>query len=280
MKLLRYGDKGAEKPGLLTSDGHIRDLSGVVADISGDVLSSDGLARIAGLDHGTLPVVGGAPRLGACVSCIGKIICVGLNYTDHAAESGMEVPTEPVIFYKATSSLVGPDDDVLIPRGSEKTDWEVELGVVIGTRASYVSEQDALDHVAGYCVINDLSERDFQLNRGGGWLKGKGCDTFCPLGPWLVTTDEVSDPHSLKMTLSVNGHRYQDGSTATMIYKVPYLVSYISQFMTLEPGDVISTGTPAGVGLGQNPPVFLKAGDVMTLEIEGLGSQTQTVRAA
>lgn len=280
MKLLRFGDRKAEKPGLLSRDGRIRDLSGVVEDIGGNVLSPEGLKQIAALDHEALPVVEGEPRLGPCVSGIGKIICIGLNYSDHAAESGMEVPTEPKIFYKATSSVVGPNDDVLIPRGSEKTDWEVELGVVIGKHTSYVTEKDAMNHIVGYCVINDLSERDFQLYRGGDWLKGKGCDTFGPLGPWLVTKDEIPDPHALKMSLDVNGHRYQDGSSATMIYKVPYLVSYLSQFMSLEPGDVISTGTPAGVGLGQKPPVYLKDGDVISLEIEGLGGQTQHVKRA
>jgi 2-keto-4-pentenoate hydratase/2-oxohepta-3-ene-1,7-dioic acid hydratase in catechol pathway len=216
-------------------------------------------------------------RLGPCVNGVGKIICVGLNYSDHAAESGMEVPEEPVIFFKATSSLSGPNDDVLLPPGSEKSDWEVELGIVIGKEAKYVSEADALDHVAGFCVINDLSERAFQLETSGQWVKGKSCDTFCPLGPWLVTRDEVGDYDNLKMTLDVNEHRYQNGSTSTMIFKVPFIVSYLSQFMSLQPGDVISTGTPPGVGLGQNPPTYLKAGDVMKLSIEGLGEQTQHV---
>ena len=277
MKLLRYGPKGAEAPGILGADGHIRDLSGIVSDINTAVLGDDSLKRLAAIDPNDLPIVEGTPRLGPCVSGVGKIICIGLNYSDHAAESGMEVPPEPVIFFKATSAIIGPNDDVYIPRASEKTDWEVELAVVIGERASYVSEDDAMNHVAGYCVFNDLSERAFQLERSGQWVKGKSCDTFGPLGPWLVTKDEVADPHNLHMTLDVNGHRYQDGSSATMVYQIPHLVHYLSQFMTLEPGDVISTGTPPGVGLGQNPQVYLKEGDVMDLSIEGLGSQRQTV---
>ncbi len=277
MKLLRYGPKGAEAPGILGADGQIRDLSGIVSDINTAVLGDDSLKRLAAIDPNDLPIVEGTPRLGPCVSGVGKIICIGLNYSDHAAESGMEVPPEPVIFFKATSAIIGPNDDVYIPRASEKTDWEVELAVVIGERASYVSEDDAMNHVAGYCVFNDLSERAFQLERSGQWVKGKSCDTFGPLGPWLVTKDEVADPHNLHMTLDVNGHRYQDGSSATMVYQIPHLVHYLSQFMTLEPGDVISTGTPPGVGLGQNPQVYLKEGDVMDLSIEGLGSQRQTV---
>ena len=277
MKLLRYGPKGAEAPGILGADGHIRDLSGIVSDINTAVLGDESLKRLAAIDPNDLPIVEGTPRLGPCVSGVGKIICIGLNYSDHAAESGMEVPPEPVIFFKATSAIIGPNDDVYIPRASEKTDWEVELAVVIGERASYVSEDDAMNHVAGYCVFNDLSERAFQLERSGQWVKGKSCDTFGPLGPWLVTKDEVADPHNLHMTLDVNGHRYQDGSSATMVYQIPHLVHYLSQFMTLEPGDVISTGTPPGVGLGQNPQVYLKEGDVMDLSIEGLGSQRQTV---
>ena len=277
MKLLRYGPKGAEAPGILGADGQIRDLSGIVSDINTAVLGDDSLKRLAAIDPNDLPIVKGTPRLGPCVSGVGKIICIGLNYSDHAAESGMEVPPEPVIFFKATSAIIGPNDDVYIPRASEKTDWEVELAVVIGERASYVSEDDAMNHVAGYCVFNDLSERAFQLERSGQWVKGKSCDTFGPLGPWLVTKDEVADPHNLHMTLDVNGHRYQDGSSATMVYQIPHLVHYLSQFMTLEPGDVISTGTPPGVGLGQNPQVYLKEGDVMDLSIEGLGSQRQTV---
>lgn len=280
MKLLRYGLKGEEKPGLLGPDGEIRDLSGHVKDIDGAALDAAVLARLSTIDVGALPVAPNPPRLGPCVAGVGKIICIGLNYSDHAAESGMDVPSEPVIFFKATSAIVGPNDDVLIPKGSEKTDWEVELGVVIGKHASYVDEKDALDYVAGYCVINDLSERAFQLERAGQWVKGKSCDTFAPLGPWLVTKDEVDDPHQLKMTLDVNGRRYQDGSSSTMVFKIPHLVSYLSQFMSLQPGDIISTGTPPGVGLGQKPPVYLKDGDVMELSIEALGAQRQQVRQA
>ena len=280
MKLVRYGHPGCERPGLVDSSGILRSLIDVIDDIDGSALSRSRLAHLTQVNVEELPVVGGEQRLGPCVGGVGKIICIGLNYSDHAAESGMEVPEEPVIFFKATSAIVGPDDDVLIPRGSEKTDWEVELGVVIGERASYIPEAEAMDHVAGYCIVNDLSERAFQLERSGQWVKGKSCDTFAPLGPWLVTTDEIDDPHALKMTLDVNGHRYQDGSTATMVFKIPFLVSYLSQFMTLEPGDVISTGTPPGVGLGQNPPVYLREGDVMQLEIAGLGTQTQHVKRA
>ena len=280
MKLVRYGNKGSEAPGLLGADGQIRDLSGIVSDIDGPALGEHSIEKLAALDPSALPVVEGNPRLGPCVSGVGKIICIGLNYSDHAAESGMEVPPEPVIFFKATSAIIGPNDDVYIPRASEKTDWEVELAVVIGERASYVEEADAMKHVAGYCVFNDLSERAFQLERSGQWVKGKSCDTFGPLGPWLVTKDEVADPHNLHMTLDVNGHRYQDGSSATMVYQIPFLIHYLSQFMTLEPGDVISTGTPPGVGLGQTPQVYLKEGDVMDLSIEGLGSQRQTVHQA
>lgn len=280
MKLVRYGHPGRERPGLIDVSGNLRSLTGFVDDIVGSALSHSRLAHFKQMDVEDLPVVEGEQRLGPCVGGVGKIICIGLNYSDHAAESGMDVPEEPVIFFKATSAIIGPDDDVHIPRGSEKTDWEVELGVVIGERASYISEAEAMDHVAGYCVVNDLSERAFQLERSGQWVKGKSCDTFAPLGPWLVTTDEIEDPHDLKMTLDVNGHRYQDGSTATMIFKIPFLVSYLSQFMTLEPGDVISTGTPPGVGLGQNPPVYLREGDIMHLEIKGLGTQTQHVKQA
>ena len=280
MKLVRYGNKGSEAPGLLGADGQIRDLSGIISDIDGPALGEGSIEKLAALAPNTLPVVEGNPRLGPCVSGVGKIICIGLNYSDHAAESGMEVPPEPVIFFKATSAIIGPNDDVYIPRASEKTDWEVELAVVIGERASYVTEADAMKHVAGYCVFNDLSERAFQLERSGQWVKGKSCDTFGPLGPWLVTKDEVADPHNLHMTLDVNGHRYQDGSSATMVYQIPFLIHYLSQFMTLEAGDVISTGTPPGVGLGQTPQVYLKEGDVMDLSIEGLGSQRQTVHQA
>lgn len=277
MKLLRYGEPGREKPGLLDSAGVIRDLSGVVADIAGDTLLPEGLARLAALDPASLPAVDGSPRLGPCVAGTGKFICIGLNYSDHAAETGATVPPEPIIFMKATSAIVGPDDAIEIPRGSEKTDWEVELGVVIGKTAKYVSEEDAMDHVAGYCVINDVSERAFQIERHGQWTKGKSCDTFGPTGPWLVTKDEVADPQNLAMWLEVNGHRYQNGSTATMVYGVRHLVSYLSRFMSLRPGDIISTGTPPGVGLGLKPPVYLKPGDVVTLGIEGLGSQRQQV---
>jgi len=280
MKLLRWGPKGQEKPGLLDADGTIRDLSGVVDDIAGEVLSQAGLDRLRGIDPATLPAVDGDPRLGACVGRIGKMLCIGLNYADHAAESGMPVPPEPVLFFKATSAIVGPNDDVEVPRGSSRTDWEVELGVVIGTRAKYVDEADAMRHVAGYCVINDVSERDFQMNHAGQWVKGKSHDTFGPTGPWMVTADEIADPQRLKMWLEVDGHRYQDGSTETMVYGVAHLVSYLSRFMTLEPGDVISTGTPPGVGMGQKPPVYLKPGQTIRLGIEGLGEQTQKTVAA
>ncbi|QJP16055.1 fumarylacetoacetate hydrolase family protein [Starkeya sp. ORNL1] len=275
MKLLRYGPRGQEKPGLLDSEGRIRSLEAHVDDIAGGALSPAALERLGSLDVAKLPLVEGKPRLGPCVAGIGKFICVGLNYSDHAAETGAEIPSEPILFMKATSAISGPDDDVEIPRGSTKTDWEVELGVVIGSQAKYVSQEDALDHVAGYCVINDVSEREFQIERLGQWTKGKSCDTFGPIGPWLVTKDEVADPQKLKMWLDVNERRFQDGSTATMIYDVAFLVSYISQFMSLQPGDVISTGTPPGVGLGLKPPSYLKAGDIVTLSIEGLGVQRQ-----
>lgn len=280
MKLLRFGPAGAEKPGLLDKEGRIRDLSGIVDDIAGATLGETGLDRLRGLDPATLPLVDGDPRLGPCVGRVGKFICIGLNYADHAAESGMELPKEPVVFFKATSAICGPNDDTEIPRNSVKTDWEVELGVVIGTPAKYVSEAEALDHVAGYCVINDLSERDFQLHRSGQWVKGKSADTFGPIGPWLVTRDEVADPQNLGMYLEVNGHRYQDGSTRTMHFGVATVVSHLSQFMSLQPGDVISTGTPPGVGMGQNPQTYLKPGDVVELGIEGLGSQKQKVVAS
>lgn len=275
MKLLRYGPRGREKPGLLDADGAIRDLSAAVDDIAGQVLTPAGLAELAGIDPASLPKVGGSPRIGPCVGRVGKFVCVGLNYADHAEESGMAVPPEPVLFMKATSSISGPNDDVIIPRGSRKTDWEVELGVVIGAEARYVDEARAMDHVAGYCVINDVSEREFQQERSGQWVKGKSADTFGPIGPWLVTRDEVADPQDLKMFLEVDGHRYQNGSTRTMVYGVAYLVSYISQFMSLQPGDLISTGTPPGVGLGLKPQVFLGPGQTMRLGIEGLGEQTQ-----
>ncbi|KVF68313.1 ureidoglycolate lyase [Burkholderia sp. FL-7-2-10-S1-D7] len=280
MKLLRFGDKHHEKPGLLDAQGHIRDLSGVIDDIAGDALTPASLARLRDIDPSSLPRVEGTPRLGACVGRVGKFICIGLNYSDHAAESGMEVPKEPVVFGKWTSAISGPNDDVEIPRGSEKTDWEVELGVVIGQGGRYIDEADALSHVAGYCVVNDVSEREYQLERGGTWDKGKGNDTFGPLGPWLVTADEVPDPHALRLWLEVDGRRYQNGTTATMVFRVPHLISYLSRFMSLQPGDVISTGTPPGVGLGQKPPVYLRAGQVITLGIDGLGEQRQrTVQA-
>jgi len=276
MKLLRYGPRGAEKPGLLDAEGRIRDLSAVVDDIAGEALTPEGLQRLRALDVAALPRVEGDPRLGACVGRVGKFVCIGLNYSDHAAETGAQVPAEPVVFNKWTSAICGPDDDVEIPRGSRKTDWEVELGVVIGRGGRYIDEADAMAHVAGYCVINDVSERAYQLEGTGTWDKGKGCDTFGPLGPWLVTADEVSDPHGLRLWLEVDGHRYQDGNTRTMVFRVPHLVSYLSRHMSLQPGDVISTGTPPGVGLGQKPePVYLRAGQVMRLGIDGLGEQRQ-----
>ncbi|MFG1238220.1 fumarylacetoacetate hydrolase family protein [Xanthobacter autotrophicus DSM 597] len=276
MKLVRHGAAGQERPGLIDAEGRLRDLTGIVPDIAGTALLPDSLDRLKAIDPATLPLVEGNPRLGACVGSVGKLVCVGLNYSDHAAESGLPVPSEPVLFMKATSSIVGPNDDVEIPRGSKKTDWEVELGIVIGKPAKYVSEEDALSHVAGYCVINDVSEREFQIERGGQWDKGKGCDTFGPMGPWLVTADEVADPQDLHMWLEVDGKRFQDGSTRTMIFGVAHLVSYISQFMSLQPGDVISTGTPPGVGLGQKPPLYLTPGQTMRLGIQGLGEQRQT----
>ena len=279
MKLLRYGPKGAERPGLLDGDGRIRDLSAIVDDIAGDVLTPDGLTRLRALDPQALPLVGGEQRMGACVGHVGKFVCIGLNYSDHAAETGARVPDEPVVFNKWTSAISGPDDDIRIPRGSRKTDWEVELGVVIGRGGRDIDEADALAHVAGYCVINDVSERAFQLEGTGTWDKGKGCDSFGPLGPWLVTADEVADPHALGIWLEVDGHRYQAGNTRTMVFRIPYLVSYLSRFMSLQPGDVISTGTPPGVGMGMKPPTYLKAGDVVELGIEGLGRQRQDVIA-
>jgi ureidoglycolate lyase len=277
MKLLRYGPKGQEKPGIVDAKGVVRDLSGLVYDIAGDVLTDQGLAGIAEADLSSLPAVE-VDRYGPCVGGVGKFICIGLNYSDHAEESGLEVPPEPVIFAKATSAICGPNDTVEIPRGSKATDWEVELGVVIGKEAKYIDEADALDHVAGYCVINDISERDFQNKRAGQWTKGKSADTFGPIGPWLVTRDEVPDPQNLSMYLDVNGKRRQDGSTNTMVFGVAHLVSYLSQFMSLQPGDIISTGTPPGVGMGITPePVYLKVGDKMELGIEGLGVQHQNV---
>lgn len=277
MKLVRYGEPGKEKPGLMDRDGGIRDLSAEIADIDGTTIDPEQLVKLAALDPQSLPQVAPDTRLGPCVNHVGNFIAVGLNYADHAAESGMPVPDEPVLFNKAPSCIVGPNDDVLIPPGSEKTDWEVELAVVIGRKAAYVSEAEALDYVAGYCVCNDVSERNYQLERGGNWTKGKGCPTFGPLGPWLVTKDEI-DVSDLSMTLSVDGEVVQDGSTRTMIFKVPFIVHYISQFMLLMPGDVITTGTPPGVGMGFNPPRYLRGGEMMELSIEGLGTQRQLVR--
>jgi len=275
MRLLRYGSAGQEKPGILDNTGALRDLSGVVPDIAGEVLLPDGLARLRALDLTTLPKVEGAPRIGPCVGQVGKFICIGLNYSDHAAESNMPVPTEPILFMKATSAISGPNDDIVIPKGSQKTDWEVELGIVIGQEARYVSEADALAHVAGYCTVHDVSERAFQLEMGGQWVKGKSADTFGPIGPWLVTADAVPNWNQLGLWLEVDGKRYQNGTTSTMIFGVPYLVSYISQFMSLQPGDIITTGTPPGVGMGQKPPVYLQAGSVVRLGVEGLGEQQQ-----
>ena len=273
MKLLRYGPRGAEKPGVLDAEGTLRDLSAHVPDIAGEVLTD--LGRLAAIDPASLPPVEGAPRLGACVGGTGKFMCIGLNYADHAAESGMDVPPEPILFMKATSAICGPGDPIIIPRGSEKTDWEAELGVVIGKPAKYVGEAEALSYVAGYCVCNDVSERAFQIERQGQWSKGKSCDNFGPIGPWLVTPDEVGDPQDLGVWLRVNGEKVQDGSTRTMIFGVAQRISYLSQFFTLAPGDIISTGTPPGVGLGRTPPRYLKAGDVVELGIEGLGTQKQ-----
>jgi 2,4-diketo-3-deoxy-L-fuconate hydrolase len=281
MKLLRYGPPGHEKPGALDAQGRVRDLSGIVDDIAGATLLPTQLNRLKALDLTTLPLVPGHAqkdlRLGPCVARTGKLVCIGLNYSDHAAEAGMPVPPEPVVFNKWTSAINGPDDAVEIPRGSVKTDWEVELGVVIGQGGRYIAEADAMKHVAGYCVVNDISEREFQIERSGTWDKGKGCDTFGPLGPWLVTADEVPNPQALTLWLEVDGKRYQHGSTATMVYQVPFLISYLSRFMSLQSGDVISTGTPPGVGMGQKPPVFLRAGQTMHLGVDGLGTQTQRV---
>ncbi|SMQ75931.1 ureidoglycolate lyase/2,4-diketo-3-deoxy-L-fuconate hydrolase [Devosia lucknowensis] len=280
MKLLRVGAKGAEKPAIFAADGTIRDLSGVVPDIAGATLLPEGLARIAATDIDTLPQLSASERIGPCVGNVGKFICIGLNYADHAAETGAKIPEEPIIFMKATSAIIGPNDDVIIPKYAIKPDWEVELAVVIGKEARYVEEADALDHVAGYCVCNDVSERHFQTERGGTWDKGKGADTFGPIGPWLVTRDEVPDPQNLKMWLEVDGKRYQDGSTTTMIFGIAKIVSYVSHFMSLQPGDVITTGTPPGVGMGVRPePVWLKPGNVMHLGIQGLGEQRQNVKA-
>ncbi|MBE3639963.1 fumarylacetoacetate hydrolase family protein [Mangrovicoccus algicola] len=276
MKLLRVGAPGAEKPAILDAGGRARDLSGVVDDIAGAALTPEGLARIAAVDPASLPELP-AGRIGPCVGQVGKFLCIGLNYADHAAESGLAVPEEPVMFAKATSAICGPDDEVKIPRGATKTDWEVELGVVIGKPGAYIPEEEAMAHVAGYCVVNDISERAFQIERGGQWTKGKSADTFGPIGPWLVTADEVPDPQALSMWLEVDGRRYQDGSTATMVFGVRHLVHYVSQFMSLHPGDIITTGTPPGVGMGQSPQVWLQGGEVMRLGIEGLGIQTQKV---
>lgn len=277
MKLVRWGDAGTERPGILDAAGEIRDLSGIIPDLAGDALSPAGLARIAALDPEALPPATAGARVGPCVGGVGKFVCIGLNYSDHAAETGATVPPEPILFLKATSAICGPDDDILLPRGSEKTDWEVELGVVIGQTGRYVEEADAFDHVAGYCLINDVSERSYQLERHGTWDKGKGCDTFGPIGPWLVTADEIADPQDLSMFLDVNGERQQDGSTRTMAYGVGFLIAYVSRFMTLYPGDIISTGTPPGVGMGKRPPRYLKEGDHMRLGIAGLGEQRQRV---
>ena len=279
MKLLRFGPPGQEQPGLLDATGKIRDLSSVVGDIAGDTLTPAGLSKLAALDVSKLPVVTDGVRLGPCVGKVGKFVCIGLNFKDHAKESNLPEPAEPVVFNKWTSAMVGPNDAIEIPRGSQKTDWEVELGVVIGKHGRYIAEADALSHVAGYCVINDVSEREYQLERGGTWDKGKGCDTFGPTGPWLVTKDEVPDPHALGMWLEVDGKRYQNGNSGNMIFRIPHLISYLSTMMSLHPGDVISTGTPAGVGLGQKPPVYLRPGNVVRLGIDKLGEQRQVVRS-
>lgn len=275
MKLLRYGEPGRERPGMLDAAGGIRDLGGEIDDLSPETVTMDVLDRLRAIDPESLPKVDGDPRLGPCVTRPGKFICIGLNYSDHAAESGMPVPESPVLFMKATSALSGPNDPIVIPRGSTKTDWEVELGVIIGRHAKYVDEADALDYVAGYCVVNDVSEREFQIEGTGQWVKGKSCDSFGPAGPWLVTPDDVPDPQNLSMWLEVNGHRYQNGNTKTMVFGVAHLVSFVSRYMSLQPGDIISTGTPPGVGLGLKPPVYLKAGDRVALAIEGLGEQHQ-----
>ncbi len=279
MKLLRYGEKGAEKPGLLDAAGQIRDLSGHLTDIAGPALHPEALARLASLETNNLPQVTGNPRIGPCVGQVGKFVCIGLNYSDHAAEGGMKVPPEPVIFMKATSAICGPHDPIELPRGSGATDWEIELGLVIGKPAKYVEEAEALDYLAGYCTINDVSERDFQARRSGQWTKGKSADSFGPIGPWLVTAEEIGDPQTLRLSLSVNGEICQDGTTANMVYGAAFLISYVSQFMSLQPGDIISTGTPAGVGMGRTPPRYLKAGDLVEAEVEKLGRQCQQVVA-
>jgi 2,4-diketo-3-deoxy-L-fuconate hydrolase len=279
MKLLRYGATGEERPGLLDSAGRIRDLSGIIGDVAGPALLPDSLARLRALDPDALPLVQGSPRLGPCVGGVGKFVCAGLNYSDHAAEAGLQVPEEPVLFMKTTSSICGPNDPIVIPRGSDKTDWEVELAFVIGKPGKYIAEADAMAHIAGYCVVNDVSERDFQIRRAGQWMKGKGCDTFGPTGPWLVTSDEVPDPQALDLWLEVDGVRQQDGNTATMVFGVTYLLSYISQFMSLQSGDLISTGTPPGVGMGKKPPVYLRPGQEVRLSVQGLGEQRARVVA-
>ena len=276
MKLLRHGDFGKEKPGIIDQEGKIRDLSDHITDINGDTINASSLKKIAAIDLSSLPTVSNTTRLGACVGNVGKFLCIGLNYSDHAAESGLPVPSEPILFSKATSAIVGPNDNVEIPRNSSETDWEVELGIIIGKKAKYINEDHAEDYIAGYCVVNDVSERAFQIKREGQWTKGKSCDTFGPTGPYLVTKDEIPDVQNLKMYLDVNGKRMQDGSTNTMIFSAKHIVYYLSQFMSLNPGDVIATGTPPGVGLGMKPPVFLNAGDTMKLGIEGLGEQNQT----
>ena len=277
MKLLRYGKKGQEKPGMLDKAGKLRDLSATIADVNPEALAPAALDKLRKVDPASLPLVAGEPRIGACLTQISKIVCVGLNYTDHAKETGAAIPKEPILFMKATSSLNGPHDEVMLPKGSQKSDWEVELGIVIGSVTRYVSAHDATKHVAGYCIVNDVSEREFQIERGGQWTKGKSADTFCPIGPWLVTADEVPDPGKLELFLEVNGKTMQKGTTANLIFHVAHIVSYISHFMTLMPGDIIPTGTPAGVGLGMKPPVFLKPGDTMRLGITGLGEQRQKV---
>ena len=279
MKLVRHGAPGKEKPGIVDRAGRIRDLSGHVDDIGGTALDPDALAKLGGIDPSGLPLVDGDPRIGPCVAGVGKFICIGLNYSDHAAETGAQVPPEPIVFMKATSAITGPNDDLLIPRGSQKTDWEVELGIVIGRKAKYVSEAESLNYIAGYCTVHDVSERAFQIERHGQWTKGKSCDSFGPIGPWLVTKDEVPNPQNLPMWLKVNGETMQNGSTKTMVYGPAFLVSYLSQFMSLHPGDIISTGTPPGVGMGMKPPRFLRPGDVVELGVEGLGNQRQQVKS-
>ena len=277
MKLLRYGPKGAEKPGLLDANNQLRDLSSIIPDLTGDTVDSGTMARLSALDTDTLPPVEGTPRIGPCIGNVGKFVCIGLNYSDHAKETGSPIPSEPIVFMKATSSINGPDDDIELMRGSVKTDWEVELGFVIGRETKYVTEAQALDHVAGYCIVTDVSEREWQLERQGNWSKGKSGDTYGPIGPWLVTPDEVGDPQSLGLWLDVNGTRYQDGNTNTMIFPVSKIISYLSECMSLQPGDVIATGTPPGVGMGMKPQIFLRAGDTMRVGVEGLGVQAQRI---